>query len=162
VRDVGPPGPVAPPPAGLWQPADGATPAASTYVYLESEPLDFIGQGKKFTYTDATLTFAGSDNLVSVTVAGTETWSGDFVGMSSIAQLQPGYYGNLHRYPFYNPFRGGLDWSGQGRGCNTLTGWFVVDSVTYSGATLTALDLRFEQHCDGSIPALHGKIHVGP
>lgn len=26
---------------------------------------------------------------------------------------------------------------------------------------LTALDLRFEQRCEGGIPALHGAIHWG-
>jgi len=46
-----------------------------------------------------------------------------------------------------------------GRGCNTLTGWFVVDSVTYNEIALTAIDLRFEQHCEGDLPALHGEIH---
>ena len=25
--------------------------------------------------------------------------------------------------------------------------------------SLTAIDLRFEQHCEGNSPALHGKIH---
>ena len=89
-------------------------------------------------------------------------WWGDFQTMNSVSQLQPGYYGSLHRYPFHNPARGGLDWWGQGRGCNTLDGWFVVDTVTYSGPTLTAIDLRFEQHCEGAAPALHGQIHWGP
>jgi hypothetical protein len=37
--------------------------------------------------------------------------------------------------------------------------WFVIDGVSYSGAILTGFDLRFEQHCPGAKPALHGKIH---
>jgi hypothetical protein len=79
--------------------------------------------------------------------------------MNILTQLQPGYYGNLMRYPFNNPVRGGLNWSGDGRGCNTLTGWLVVDNATYDNDILTAIDLRFEQHCDGATPALHGQIH---
>jgi hypothetical protein len=79
--------------------------------------------------------------------------------MSTLTQLQPGYYADLQRYPFHNPAKGGLDWSGMGRGCNTLTGWFVGDSVTYTSNVLTAIDLRFEQHCEGFAPALHGNIH---
>ena len=39
------PGPVVPPPAGLWAPAEGVTPATGSYVYLESEPDDYIGAG---------------------------------------------------------------------------------------------------------------------
>jgi len=97
-------------------------------------------------------------------IVGNQTWRGDFQGMSGTVQLQPGYYGNLQRYPFHNPAYGGLSWSGGGRGCNTLTGWFVVDGVTYNSGTLSTMDLRFEQHCEGGTAALHGQIHwnAGP
>ena len=40
--------------------------------------------------------------------------------MSTLGQLQRGYYADLRRYPFHNPAKGGLDWFGEGRGCNTL------------------------------------------
>jgi hypothetical protein len=30
--------------------------------------------------------------------------------------------------------------------------------VTYAGTAMTALEMRFEQHCDGKAPALHGSI----
>ena len=43
-------------------------------------------------------------------------------------------------------------------GCNTLTGWFVVDAVTYDGSTLTSIEARFEQRCTGSTSVLHGKL----
>ncbi|MBE7159007.1 MAG: hypothetical protein INR62_11345, partial [Rhodospirillales bacterium] len=45
-----PPGPVSPPPLELWSPAPGATPATGTYIYLESEAGDYIGQGEKHSY----------------------------------------------------------------------------------------------------------------
>ena len=86
-------------------------------------------------------------------------YDGEFYGMSSLTQLKPGYYGNLSRYPFHNAIKGGLNWSGNGRGCNTLSGWFVVDSVSYVAGKLTAIDLRFQQHCEGGSAALRGKIH---
>ena len=79
--------------------------------------------------------------------------------MSTVRQLQPGYYADLRRYPFHNPVKGGLDWVGEGRGCNTLLGWFAIDGDTYTNGNLTALELRFEQRCEGGIPALHGAIH---
>jgi hypothetical protein len=59
----------------------------------------------------------------------------------------------------HNPAKGGFRWAGHGRGCNGFTGWFVVDQISHTNGVLTALDLRFEQHCDGQPPALHGKIH---
>ncbi len=157
-----PPGPV-PPPAGLWQPASGATPASGNYVYLSSQPLDFVGQGQTYLYTatsNPTFTVSSSLAFMHVTVGGTNAvWNGDFLGMNSLSRLEVGYYSDLQRYPFGNPAKGALSWTGQGRGCNLVNGWFVVDNVTYSGATLMSIDLRFEQHCDGSTDALRGKIH---
>ncbi|HEX9939103.1 MAG TPA: hypothetical protein VGB15_18315 [Longimicrobium sp.] len=152
-----PPGPVTPVPAGLWKPAAGAVPGSGNYVYLRSDAGDWIGQGQTYVYTPATtpITVTGTGGHVSIGVGG---WGSDFQAMNSVTQLKPGYYGNIRRFPFHNPTRGGMDWGGNGRGCNTLTGWFVVDHVAYSGPNITALDLRFEQHCEGGTPALRGAI----
>lgn len=159
-----PPGPVNPPPASLWQPAVGSTPASGNYVYLESDPGDYIGAGQTYTYTQANARFSpnSSTGRLGFNVAGNQSWTGSFQAMLGIAQLQPGYYPNVQRYPFNNPLTGGMDWSGEGRGCNTLQGWFVVDSITYVNNVMTAVDLRFEQHCEGGLPALRGKIHYAP
>ncbi len=156
-----PPGPVNPPPAGLWQPPAGSTPATGNYVYLQSDSGDYIGSGQTYLYTQANaqITVNASGGHLSLSILGNQDWYGDFQTMSVISQLQAGYYGNLKRYPVHNPTKGGIDWYGQGRGCNTLTGWFVVDSVTYTNGLLTAIDLRFEQHCEGVTAALHGQIH---
>lgn len=155
-----PPGPEQPPPAGLWEPPVGSVPATGDYVYLESEVGDFVGQGATYLYTaaDSQFTASSSDAFFNIRVDSSETWSGRFQGMNSISRLEVGYYGDLQRYPIHNPAKGGLSWGGQGRGCNTLTGWFVVDSVTYDGATLNAIELRFEQHCEGGDPALNGSL----
>jgi hypothetical protein len=156
-----PPGPVNPPPAGLWQPAPGSTPATGNFVYLQSDPGDFVGAGQTLTYTqaNATLSVRANGGHLGVGINGDTFWNGDFQTMSTLSQLQPGYYAGLERFPFNNPVKGGLDWGGDGRGCNTLVGWFVVDNVTYVNSSLTAIDLRFEQHCEGGTPALHGAIH---
>ena len=152
-----PPGPLNPPPAGLWQPAPGVTPTSGNFIYLQSDAGDYIGAGSAYTYTSAnapTVSVSGAHLVVSV-----DGWNANFQAMIGLAQLQPGYYGNVTRWPFHNPATGGMDWSGQGRGCNQLTGWFVIDNVSYVGNALGSLDLRFEQHCEGGVPALHGQIH---
>jgi hypothetical protein len=87
-----------------------------------------------------------------------DDWTGNFRVMNTLPLWQLGYYGGLQRYPFHNPTRGGLDWTGQGRGCNRQTGWMVVDAASYSGVELTAIDFRFEQHCEGAAPALRGRV----
>lgn len=157
-------GPVNPSPAGLWQPAPGSTPATGNFVYLQSDVGDYVGLGQTYTYTPATavLTFSATGGLFSVSVNGNTWWYGNFKTGNTISQLQIGFYPGLQRYPFHNPVFGGLDWSGDGRGCNTEKGWFAVDSVTYVSGVLTAIDLRFEQNCEGGTTALHGAIHWGP
>ena len=156
-----PPGPVVPPPAGLWEPAAGATPDTGNYIYLESQVGDPIGQGGSYLFTPADALFTVSDagGRLAVSANAAESWNGDFQVMNSISFLEAGYYPNLQRYPLHNPAKGGLNWSGGGRGCDKLSGWFVVDSVTYDSSTLTSIDLRFEQHCEGGGPALNGEIH---
>ena len=69
-----------------------------------------------------------------------------------------GYYPGVKRYPFHNYVKGGLEWDGEGRGCFELDGWFVIDDITYDGATIQSIKLRFEQHCEGAEPALNGEI----
>jgi hypothetical protein len=156
-----PPGPVLPVPDTLWRPAAGSVPATGNYVYLDSDPGDWVGAGREYLYTraDAVITASAVGNRVSVSVNGDEWWDGDFKAMSSLSAVQPGYYAGLQRYPFHNPVKGGLNWSGEGRGSNTLTGWFAVDGVTYKDGAVTSFDARFEQHSEGASPALRGAIH---
>lgn len=156
-----PPGPVNPTPVGLWQPTSGSTPSVGNYIYLQSDTGDYIGSGQTYTYTQANaqITVSVTEGHLSIIINGNESWNGDFQTMNTLNQLQQGYYGNLLRYPIHNPVKGGLNWSGEGRGSNTLSGWFAIDSITYVNGVLSAIDLRFEQHSEGASPALYGQIH---
>ena len=156
-----PPGPVNPVPAGLWQPAPGETPTGVNYVYMRSDPGDPIGASRTWLYTaaNAALAVGSSAGGVSVSVGTTtpgEWWDGGFSPMNSVSTLQVGYYPDAGSV---NPTKGGFGWSGSGRGCNSVRGWFAVDHLTLSADTVKALDVRFEQHCNGVTPALHGAIH---
>ena len=155
-----PGGPVRPIPGSLWQPPAGSVPATGDFVYLTSQSGDFIGQGQTYTYTpaNATISATGNGSRVTVGVSGAQTWVGEFQPMSSLSRIETGYYPDLQRFPLHNPAKGGLSWEGEGRSCNTLLGWFAVDRVTYSGSTLTAIELRFEQRCQGAPAALRGAI----
>jgi hypothetical protein len=155
-----PAGPVRPIPGSVWQPPAGSVPATGDFVYLTSQTGDFIGQGQTYTYTpaNATISANAAGSRVTIGVAGAQTWIGEFQPMSSLTRLETGYYPDLERFPFHNPAKGGLSWTGESRSCNTLRGWFAVDRVTYSGNTLTAIELRFEQRCDGATAALRGAI----
>jgi hypothetical protein len=158
---TGAPGPVTPIPTGLWSPVFSAP--AGNYVYLESTSGDYIGGGKSYLHTEAngtTVTVSGNSIRTNVNDrASGDWWSSDFVAMNTLSDLQVGYYGGLQRYPFHNAVKGGFDWSGNGRGCNTLTAWYVIDKITYVNGNVKELDARFEQHCEGGTSALRGKVH---
>ena len=158
-------------PRNLWRPNPSSVPATGNYLVIESEQGDVIGGGVPKVYQSPTDTIAvtwrdDEDRLTFVAGSRLEGqpsplhfFIGDFVGPSGMNPLVIGYYGGLERFPFHDPTKGGLAVDGYGYGCNTLTGWFTVDAISYSGSTVTSLDLRFEQHCDGDVPALHGAIH---
>lgn len=78
--------------------------------------------------------------------------------MNTLPDLRAGYYGGLLRFTSHNPATGGLSWYGEGRGCNVASGWFVIDSISYTGDSLSAIELRFEYHCEQDAPALRGYI----
>ncbi len=155
-----PPGPVLPPPTSLWEPAAGTVPDTGNFVYLESDPFDNVGDGLTYLYTGATaiITANAADARLSLSITGNETWTGDFQAMNALSFVETGYYPDLQRYPFHNPVIGGLNWSGSGGACNRLSGWFVVDSITYDGNTLTGFELRFEQTCENAAGSLRGAI----
>mgnify|MGYP003576379527 CR=1 FL=1 len=73
-------------------------------------------------------------------------------------RIRPGLYTGLGRF---DANTGGMEWVGQSRACNVLTGWFRVDGVDYDADTLTAIRVQFEQHCESGAPALHGSITAG-
>lgn len=155
------PGPVTPVPAGLWSPVFNAP--AGNYVYLESTSGDYIGGGQTYLHTETNGTTATvSGNSINVSVydrSSGDNWNSEFVAMNTLSDLKPGYYGGLQRYPFHNAVKGGFSWSGNGRGCNTLTAWYVIDKITYVNGNVKELDARFEQHCEGGTSALRGKVH---
>src|SRR5262249_27096080 len=109
-------GPVAVPNT-LWHAPSGSVPATGNYVYLEGESGDYIVGDGAVTYTqaDALLTVTASAGHLSVGVNGDTQWTGDFSTMNDVVTLEVGYYAGLERWPFNNPAKGGLDWSGDGR-----------------------------------------------
>lgn len=163
-----PPPPVNPPPPELWAPAPGATPSDGNFVYLTSDPGEWVGIGGTYLHTPANsnmdLSSDGGDMTVAVSAPQGPDWRGEFATMNTLNQFQPGYYGDLRRHSFHNQTKGGLSWSGMGHGCTKLKGWFTVDAVAYAGAQLKSIDLRFEQRCEEVNPrmlALRGRVRWG-
>ena len=162
-----PPGPIVPIPTGLWTPPAGAAHPSGNWVYLESDDGDWIGQGGTYRYQSPTASIdaaterrAMGDGSITVNVSqGTDVWSAHFRAPDGFVVVPPGYYPDVNLYWFLDRRRGGLRFHGFGRTCVKITGWFAIDSARYEGDTLTALDARFEQHCERIPAALRGAIH---
>jgi hypothetical protein len=132
---------------------------AATFVELDSQPGDPIGNGEHRILTPAEGEFYGSNmgSNAGLTVSGPGVfYTFDFTGPLR-APLVPGRYENAQRHASFS--RPGLDVNATGRGCNTLTGRFVIFelAIDVNGA-LTRLAANFEQHCDGLEAALFGIV----
>jgi hypothetical protein len=130
----------------------------STY----GQPGDFVSPGLKLLTTlDGTITTARNyDNGVDLRITDSDFWFADFAAPDN-AILTKGVYLNAQRYPFQAPGLPGLDVSGAGRGCNTLTGNFNVLQASYdTTGNVKSFAADFEQHCEGSAPALFGSVRV--
>jgi hypothetical protein len=131
-----------------------------TILVFDSQPGDFIGRGERFALTpdDGSITLGVYPfNAARVHFSGSRSWSLSFSAPDG-APLAPGVYENAARWPSSDRSRPGLSVSGDGRGCNTLTGRFVVLEALYEGETLTRLAVDYEQHCEGAAPALFGTV----
>lgn len=134
-----------------------------TVLAFSSQPGDWVGQGqlRLFTIADASFTPSRNfDNGVSLQLEADNFWHLDLAAPDK-APLTPGVYENAQGFPFQDPGRPGLDFSGAGRACGTLTGRFVVKKASYyANGDVKSLKVEFEQHCGGEVPALFGSVCV--
>jgi hypothetical protein len=138
--------------------------AQTTVLVMHSQPGDYIGQGMDQTYTTTDGVFTPSVNYgngVSVYFnGGPHWWHLDFAAPGN-APLAVGLYEGAQRFAFHSPTNPGMEISGDGRGCNQLTGRFNVLEVEYGpGGVVQRFAATFEQHCEGGVPALTGSIQV--
>lgn len=147
-------------PAGA-APKGGGSTKGKTSLTFQSDPGDYIGQGLTQTWTTANGSFSAnhSAGLVTVSFNGGSTWWTLNFKASQGRELIPGPYEGATRYPFQSPTTPGLDVSGSGRGCNTLTGRFdVLEAVYNADGSVAKFAADFEQHCEGATPALRGNV----
>jgi hypothetical protein len=137
------------------------TDQATTFLFFDSSPGDFIGAGQRFLLTVDDAAFVaqrGSDNGVRVHVQGEDFWSLSFAAPFDLP-LQPGSYENATRWPFQAANRPGLDVSGAGRGCNQSRGRFEVLEVAYApGGAIQRFAADFVQRCENFGAPLFGSI----
>jgi hypothetical protein len=141
----------------------GGTITAQTALFFRSDPGDFIGQGQQMLLTpdQARVLAKPQSHGVEFNIqnpAGSQLWSLDLVPPSG-ASLVPGIYLNAARYPFQSSTQPGLSFSGQGRGCNMVTGSFTVLEANYdANGNVVNFAADFIQYCDSTTAAVNGSI----
>jgi hypothetical protein len=123
---------------------------------MVSDPGDYIGQGRSYAWAtpESEVTASATRTHVTAMAGG---FHFDFA-VPPGARLRPGRYDGAIRYPF-NDDKPGLNVSGNGRGCNQLTGDFIVHAIEFTrGGRLAKLDLIFEQHCEAKPAAMRGRV----
>ena len=133
-------------------------------MVLNGDQGDYISQGQALFFTSADGVFTANRNyqngvsLAFHTPTYSHWWYFDFAAPAG-QPLTAGTYTGAARYPFEAASQPGLSVSGDGRGCNTLTGTFDVKEIQYgSPGAVTSFWATFEQHCEGSVPAARGEI----
>lgn len=147
--------------AGLLGLAAAPACAQSTLVFT-GDAGDYISQGRTWSYTEGVQATGSSDQrVVSVSVWTDSTWWNlDFAAPAGAA-LVPGVYEGATRYPFNDGAEPGLSLSGDGRGCNTLTGRFEVLEAVYGPfGYVERFRATFEQHCEGGATAAWGEVVI--
>ncbi|MFG2110527.1 hypothetical protein [Micromonospora chersina] len=126
---------------------------------------DYISQGKSYSYStgkgDGLTVSSSTGSTVSISV---NAYNGDWWTLTFDAPgtqvLVPRTYTAAHRHPF-NGTGPGLDLSGEGRGCNELTGSFTISKAVFGPqGYVQTFDATFEQHCEGGTPAARGEVHI--
>src|SRR5712692_11395078 len=137
---------------------------AQTFLYLNSQPGDYIGQGIQQTFTPAdgpfaVQTYSGGGLQVSFhTPDYSSWWYLDFGPPTGLKFVKAEYEG-AQRFAFHSPTKPGMDVFGSGRGCNRITGRFLVSELALApDGTVQRLAIDFEQHCEGRPAALFGSV----
>jgi hypothetical protein len=140
-----------------------------------SEAGDWVGQGQDYSFDSSNAQFtAGAqdftgDGLADYITISMHTldfqhfWTLTFGTNRLPGNLQPGDYPDAERAAFASPGHPGLDVSGEGRGCNTLTGNFTITDAVFDYSNgfpiVVSFAASFEQHCEGAPAALRGTIN---
>jgi hypothetical protein len=140
----------------------GARAEAHFVLYFEGQPGSYVEDGiKRFTDTDGLLSASGSPGTGVHLSFNSPNWDNwfyfDFAAPAGM-DLVPGEYLGATRAAFAAPGTPGLDVYGNGEGCNTIAGSFVVHEARFGPSGPVAFSADFEQHCEGTFPALHGSV----
>ncbi|HET7489363.1 MAG TPA: Ig-like domain repeat protein [Acidimicrobiales bacterium] len=151
-------------PAGLHSTDLGGTGIPGTSVFtLDSEPGDWVGAGQQLVFTPSNATISGSGSPGYVRMAAITPGYGHWFYADIAAPvgetLHVGTYTGATRAAFRQPGEPGIDISGDGRGCNNITGQFTVEEISFGpDGSLATFAASYEQRCEGWMPPMFGEL----
>jgi all-beta uncharacterized protein len=144
------------------QAGTGNSTGAVAILTYQSEQGDYIGQGLSDSFTlngsQFSVTLNGAQTDLTFRMTGSPFWQ--LMLKSNGGLLAPGTYNQAARASFAPIGAPGLDFFGSGRGCNQVTGRFLVQTATFSGTDVQRFHARFEQNCEGWSTPLRGQIWI--
>ena len=140
-----------------------------TSMVVEGDAGDYITGGSRYALSTTDADLIGRSIVFSnVTLAIARLsfrsnrigWQMEFAGPDG--QLPaPGIYENVAAVGRQAPGQAGLNVTGPGRGCNNVTGRFVVLQADYGPfGYIKSFWATFEQHCEGGASALRGEVRL--
>jgi len=150
-------------PSGIG--SDAPCLAGGDIIFFNGDANDYIFNGTEtITLGQWSASYSSSEVHVSVTPSDSSQglWWDLYFDSSQLGMpLMTQVYLKAERWPFESPGHPGLDVSGDGRGCNTVTGSFQIEDLTVTGSSLTSFTATFEHHCEGGSAAVRGCVHYG-
>ncbi|WP_456819843.1 hypothetical protein [Cellulomonas sp. URHB0016] len=136
-------------------PASAAPVGAGSTVDFSGSGGDYITQDRAWSYdtSDATITATASadGNRLNLGIDGDTRWYLDFAAPAGESLTAGVTYDGATRYPFQESEEPGLSLSGDGRGCNELSGSFTVLAADFNpDGSVEQFEATFEQHCENS------------
>lgn len=138
----------------------------SRALHMEGDTADFIHPGTD-TITAATWTPSATPmptptrvelGVTPVDSVQGSSWNLTFASPQTGPPLTTTVYLGAARAPFAPPGKPGLEVTGNGHGCNVLTGSFQVLELGLTSGALSSFAATFEQHCESGVPALRGCV----
>ena len=119
-----------------------------SYLRIESSPGDYIGQGKNYAYEKDDLVIRGSGQGIRCQVGDFSNWTLN-LSAGQNRTLDVGEYRDAKRQPFSGESPG-IEFSGNCRGSNTLSGEFRIWELEMKGDQVIRLAVDF-------VPAVRGE-----
>jgi hypothetical protein len=144
-----------------YPPAPTPTPALTALI-MRGEPGEFVVGGRtvRVDAADARFSAEHADGRVKVDLWADTYWRAAFAAPVNLPLL-PGIYLYEEATRFGFGIGPTLDVSGEGRGCNRITGRFLVREAVFAiDGTVEQFAVDFEQRCDAAGPALFGSLRI--